>query len=407
MRKRSAKKSPAAHRSIRHHLVPVVVWLMTVALVFSLFLQRSRQVQVLGIAHGKTHRVSATCTGRIHEVMVQLYDTVNRGQTLLTIDTLSEEERLANTLNIKELETQEATLKSNIEFLRARLTSREEELVDQAVRSQTDRASAERVFSVGVETARMQLLDLDRELAGEQMELGTLEGEVETLEYLARENAIPPYELTKAKQRLALLQAKIDQVGKQQEEAQQNLAEAQARQREFMALPPSPLAGDVAGVLSVAERIRALTQKEILVEEQRLAEIEQRLANLRVPHIVPLVAPFDGTVSHLYLSPGGIVDVNMPAMQLAQLNPTEVIAYVPESHASRIKTGMRVEVVKNSQPMQIAPRCEVIAVGPVIEQLPAQLWLHPNIPQWGRSFVVRIPATMNLLVGEKVGIREL
>lgn len=407
MRKRSSKNRLNTRRSVRHHLVPVVVWLMTVALVFGLFLQRSRQIQVLGIAHGKTYRVAATCTGRIADVSVQLYEQVTQGQELMTIDTLSEAEVIAREMNITELESQAITLKANIAFLEEQFKSRKVELIDQAVRSHTNHATAERVFSVGVEAAHMQVLDLEQQLASETILKVGLEADLENLKYLAQENAIPPYEVDKATQQLELLKVKIDQYTKQKEEAQKNLEEAQARQREFTALPDSPLAGDTAGIASVDKRISELTQKEIHVERQRLAEIAQRLTNLRTDHRVPLRAPFDGTVSHLYLSPGEVVDVNMPAMQLAQQNPTEVIAYVPETQANRIKTGMTVEVVKSGQPMQVAPNCEVIAVGPMIEQLPTQLWLHPSIPQWGRSFVVRIPPDMHLLVGEKVGIREL
>ncbi len=407
MRRRSSKNRPEIRRSVRHHLVPVVVWLMTVALVFGLFLQRSRQIQVLGIAHGKTYRVAATSTGRITDVYVQLYEQVTQGQELMTIDTLSEAEIISREMNIKELESQAITLKANIAYLQEQFKSRQVELIDQAVRSQTNHATAQRLFSVGTEAASMKVLDLEQQLASEEILMVGLQAEMENLKYLAKESAIPPFEVTKAQQQLKLLEEKITQYKKQKQEAERNLGEAVARRREFMALPESPLAGDDAGVASVNQRIFDLAQKEIHVEEQRLAEIVQRLENLHTDHRVPLLAPFDGTVSHLYLSPGEVVDVNMPAMQLAQQNPTEVIAYVPETQANRIKAGMTVEVVKSGQPMQVAPNCEVIAVGPMIEQLPTQLWLHPSIPQWGRSFVVRIPPDMNLLVGEKVGIREL
>ena len=52
-------------------------------------------------------------------------------------------------------------------------------------------------------------------------------------------------------------------------------------------------------------------------------------------------------------------------------------------------------------------RAEVVSVGPVIEQLPMQLWRSPNTPQWGRPFLVRASADMKLLAGERVGIRRL
>ncbi len=67
---------------------------------------------------------------------------------------------------------------------------------------------------------------------------------------------------------------------------------------------------------------------------------------------------------------------------------------------------MEVELVRNSDPPQIA-RSHVIHLGPAIEQLPNRLWRNPNVPQWGRPFLVEIPEGMDLIPGELVGIRKL
>ena len=407
MKKRSPRHANGSHHTLKHHMVPAAVWLTAVFCVCGLFFHRAQQVQVLGIARGQTHRVAAACPGRVQEILVQLYDQVEEDQVLMTVNTESEDERITNQLLIKELEAEQETLRKNIDFLRAQLIAREEQLVDQAVQTQANRAGDERIFSVGVETARMQVLDLERQLAAERSALGTVQDEVETLQHLVEQKAISPFELQQAQRRQERLEQKIAQYVKLHQEALQNQKEALQRQNEFLALPPSPLAGDVKGIVNVAQRIREVAQKEISVQSQRMAEIEQRLRNLNHVRIVALRAPFDGIVSHLSLGPGEVVDVNTPVLQLAQINPTEVLAYVPESQADRVRPGMTVEVVKNCSPLKIARNCEVIAVGPTIEPLPAQLWLHPDIPQWGRSFLVQVPAEMNLLVGEKVGIRQL
>lgn len=406
MKRRSKHNSGSLH-GLRHHLVPAVVWLVTVFCIFGLFRHRAQQVQVLGIARGRTHNVAATCTGRIREVAIQLYDQVEQGQVLLTIDTLSENERITNQHTISELKAEQETLKKNIAFLRAQLITREEQLVDQAVRTQAGRVSNERIFSEGVETAQMQVLDLERQLATKEGDLDRVKDDVETFAHLVEENAMSPFELEQAQRSQKRLEENVQLYSRLLREAQQNRDEAIQRQEEFLALPSSPLAGDVEGIVAVAERIRSVAQKEIDVQLQRMAEIEQRLHNLNEVRIVPMRAPFDGIVSHLSLDVGEVVDTNTPILKLAQVNPTEVLAYVPEAQAERIKAGMKVEVVKNCSPLKIAQDCEVMAVGPTIEQLPTQLWLHPNIPQWGRSFLVQVPVEMNLLVGEKVGIRQL
>jgi hypothetical protein len=75
---------------------------------------------------------------------------------------------------------------------------------------------------------------------------------------------------------------------------------------------------------------------------------------------------------------------------------------------NQIHEGMAVELVKTSEPTKIQiERSEVVYVGPVVEQIPEQLWQYPNVPQWGRPFRVKAPAQMKLIVGERVGIRRL
>ncbi len=49
----------------------------------------------------------------------------------------------------------------------------------------------------------------------------------------------------------------------------------------------------------------------------------------------------------------------------------------------------------------------MIYIGPTVEQLPARLWQNPNVPQWGRPFLIEAPDDMELTVGEAVGIRIL
>jgi multidrug resistance efflux pump len=123
-------------------------------------------------------------------------------------------------------------------------------------------------------------------------------------------------------------------------------------------------------------------------------------------HTFELKSPYDGVVSHLALDVGDVADVNAPVVRIAQADPTEVLGYIDESQASQIREGVAVEVVRRGPPPAIS-RGEVVSIGPVVEQLPMQLWRSRNTPQWGRPFLVRASADMKLLAGERVGIRRL
>ncbi|MFC1764110.1 HlyD family secretion protein [Planctomycetota bacterium] len=407
MPRRGVKKQPMSRHTLRHHLIPTVVWLAAVTGVIGLFGHQTKQVQVLGIARGTRHRVAATCTGRIRQIDVQLFDTVEKGQPLVTIDTLTDDQRIRNQYQAKELEAERETLRTNIDFLQAQRLIREEQLVDQMVRTQADHAGNERIFSVGVETARMQVLDLERQLANERATHAQGKDEVATLRHLVEESAVSSFELQQAQQRQQRLEQMIAQYEQIQSEAQQNLDEAIQRQQAFLELPDSPLTTNAGNVASFAQRMRRVADMEIATHVQRAEEIEQRLKNLNQAHIVQLKAPFDGTVSQLPLGPGEVVDVNTAVLQLTGTAPTEVVAYISTDQVDRIRPGMTVEVVKNSHPVKFVKNCEIIAVGPAIEQLPAQLWINPSIPQWGRAFLISVPAELQLLTGEKVGIRRL
>jgi multidrug resistance efflux pump len=384
-----------------------MVWLVAVLGVIGLFHHQTRQIQVVGLARAPQYRVAPTARGRIREIHVQLFEAVTQGQNLVTLDILTEDRRILNQHQIAELEAERETLRSKIEFLRAQHVLREEQLVDQIVRAQSNRAGDERIFSVGVESARMQVLDIERQLATERVNLARVQDEVATLTYLSEQKAVAPFELEQARieqQRLEQVVAKYEGI---QTEAQQNLKEAKQRQEAFVALPHSPLATDVNNIAALAQRMRRVTDMEIATQRQRLHEIDQRLQNLNQPQLVQLKAPFDGIVSQLPLSMGEVVDVNVPVLHLAGQAATEVIAYIPGDQSDRLQLGMTVDVVKNSQPQQFMQGCEVIAIGPTIEQVPAQLWQHPSMPQWGRAFLIRVPAELQLLAGEKVGIRRL
>jgi hypothetical protein len=103
---------------------------------------------------------------------------------------------------------------------------------------------------------------------------------------------------------------------------------------------------------------------------------------------------------------GEAVLAGQPILTIAQGKPKEIIGYASERQLGQIRPGVMVELVKNTNPAQIA-KSEVTYVGPVIEQLPARLWQNPNVPQWGLPFLVKVPEGMVLTAGEVIGIRRL
>ncbi len=103
---------------------------------------------------------------------------------------------------------------------------------------------------------------------------------------------------------------------------------------------------------------------------------------------------------------GEVVASGEPILAVAQVQPSEIVAYVGEAQLGQLREKMPIELVKNTPPAQIA-RSEVMFVGPTVEVMPERLWRNPAIPQWGRPIVVKIPEGLKLVPGELVGIRQL
>jgi len=93
-------------------------------------------------------------------------------------------------------------------------------------------------------------------------------------------------------------------------------------------------------------------------------------------------------------------------LTISENKPREIAAWVSESQANVIQKDMRVRLVKNSEPPQIA-NSQVVYLGPNVELVPQRLWDSPDTPKWGRRMLIGIHADMKLLPGEVVGIRQL
>jgi multidrug resistance efflux pump len=224
---------------------------------------------------------------------------------------------------------------------------------------------------------------------------------------LLAKNAIAPYELDKVKALYEALAKKVEQTEIQLAQAQEQLKTIQLRQDVFIAQKYQTPSVDAA-----LEAIR----KEAAVQEKLLDELEIQRKTLVI------IAPIDGTVVQILArandaashragegvlhKPGEVVMAGQPILVIAQNKPKEVIAYAGQGQLGQIAAGAKVMLIKNTSPAQIA-QTEVASVGPVMEQLPARLWLNPNVPQWGLPLLIKIPDGMELTPGELVGIRRL
>ena len=376
------------------HILPILVWLAAVACVVVLFRHRSQRFEVLGIAQGRMHQVCAPVDSRLKIVSVELFEDVSKGQTLAAFDD-------------SQLNAQTATIQAEIEHLAAQLLSTQDTMLAEAANLETDRVASQRRFYVDVENARLRVLELKTLIETDRVTLQDLAVEVKIATELLEKDAIAPYELQKAEALYNALAKKIEENQYLLTQTEQDLEEVRKRRDEFaqrQTVHPS--------IDSALETIR----KQIAVQEKLIAELSVQREMLRI------TSPVDGKIVQIQIranqaamrrpgedilrKPREVVLAGDPILVVAETEPTEIVAYIGQEQLAKVKETMVVQLVKSTEPAQIASS-QVIRLGPTMELMPQQLWRNPNIAQWGRPILIKIPPGLKLLTGETIGIRGL
>lgn len=407
--KKRAENSRTFKRSYLRHLVPAMVWLATVSLVVWLFYQQSQRFEIVGIARGEVRQIAASSTGRITSISARLFEPVQAGQTLATVDTVLDNEQMLET----ELEAQLATAAAEIERLIALMIPTQEQLLADVANRQINREDNYRRFIVDEETHRFRGLELQAEIASARANLDYLAWQVDISRKLLEEGAIAPSELERLKTQYETTAREIEQNEELLKQTEAALEQAERRRDEF-ARRELPSQSDDA----IIEPIR----RQIKVQEELMKGLREQRAALRARHSVELKSPIDGVIipirgqdnEVLHQRPGEqvvrrtgeVVTAGDPILAVSQQEPTEIVAYVSERQLGFLEKQTSVEVIKTRTPAQIA-RSEILCIGPTIELMPQRLWRNPNVPQWGRPVLIDIPPGLSLVPGEIVGIRGL
>lgn len=394
---------------LRMHLVPILVWLGALACVISLFARRSQRFEVLGMAQGQVRQVAATCTGRLTDIRVGLFEQIEAGQTLAVIDTVLDDESMVEAA----LKSQLDAAIAEIEHLTAQLVPAQEALMAEKADREINLAVERRRFLADADQLRLQILELKAQIASDGVLLADLAAEVDITEALLKAEAVAPYELQKAKVQHDSLARKVQENEVVLAQAETDLAQARQRLEDFaqhQLVHPS--------VDNALEVIR----KEIRVQEKLVHGYVERLEALKARRFVELKAPVTGVVisiqgqanqailrrpgEDVIRQVGEVVRAGDSILAVAEREPSEIVAYVSESQLAAVRENTPVEIVKSRPPEQKA-RCEVEYIGPALELMPEQLWLSPAVPQWGRPIIIKIPEGLELVAGELVGVRTL
>jgi len=367
---------------VRAHILPVLVWLAVIAVVVVLLRHRAERFQIVGLARSKLHQSAANCEGRLEQLSVELFNTVRKGQLLAVVCTLLDNENIEAQLN---------TVKAEIKRLQAEIDSTRSTFEAEAANRETDWFAGRRRFAIDVESARLRVLETKAQLETDRMTLRNLQMEKQTVEKLVEKDAVSAYELKRAEMQCRVVAARIEEYKEILTRSTDDLIEAGNRLDKFFKERPEHPSTDKA-----IEPIR----QAINVQQSMINELISR----RQPLL--LKSPVDGVVKNILHRPGEVVLAGEPIVTIAEKDPREVIAYANEAQLAQVRTDMTIELVKRSEPAQIASS-QVVYVGPTLEMIPQQLWQNSNIPEWGLPVLIKIPPDMKLIPGEVVGIRGI
>jgi HlyD family secretion protein len=140
-------------------------------------------------------------------------------------------------------------------------------------------------------------------------------------------------------------------------------------------------------------------QAQIESLEAELDQLREEQKQQRV------IAPIAGIIGSINFSPGEIVSSFTPIMTINSKTPSFVIGYIHENSAQMISSGDEVSVLREST-REDAIDGSVVGVGSRIVEYPIRLRKNPDIPLWGREVQIKIPEDNNLLLGEKLILRQ-
>ena len=361
---------------LRRHFLPVVIWLGALAGIFFMFQQRSRSFEVVGFAQGQMRQIASTRTGQIKKIWVNLYDEVQEGQKVAELDD-------------EHYQAQLSSAQAEIAQVELQLAAAEDKLhVENQTREKNQKATI-RTFTYDVERINIRLLDLNAGLETDQLVIKNVESERLNVEKLVQQNSLSEYDLVQVKSRQDQLVKKIEITQKLIKAAEEDLSQAVASREEYAGL--EMLHPDIQKTL-------APLQQAIKVQNQRIKELQIEGKSL------VLCSPLHGIISQILGRPGETVMPGEPIITVAEKEPTLIVAYLPESRVNDIPK--KIKVIKSSTPPRIA-ESSIIRIGPSVETKPEIYWRNPNVPERGRACVIAVSPELELIPGERVGIRGL
>lgn len=373
-------ETPMTQRVVdfKRRYLPVVVWCVAVLLCCWMLIGRATRFEYLGLARSTQYVVSTSEVGQLETLLVDLYDRVEAGDIVATLDDSEIAARL---------ERSRATIRQ----LSAELDAARTEMLATSRLDQASWHNDLRRFKTDEEDRRLAMLELRVEVESDQIELERLALELQRAGPLLEAGLIGQEEYDNIQLQYDTARARVEESEILLAQTESEYRTAQLRRQSFeegLPLPPAE------------EPLLLPLREAITVESQRLREIEARR------QATVLRSPITGQVSSITCRQGQTVVPGEPILTIADGLVTEILAYVDETDGRRARKNAPVLVASRRQPDKVAESI-VIRLGPDVEMLPQRLWRSPATPEYGRAVVIAAVPGLELTPGELLTVRVL
>lgn len=165
---------------------------------------------------------------------------------------------------------------------------------------------------------------------------------------------------------------------------------------------PTP---SVAAREAVELAARAADDAAIAALQQRVDVRRAELGALRLEQAgLTLTATIAGRVGLVEAHPGQALLAGALVARIEASDARNVTVFLPEPMAAEGEAPEVVLLSRRASPAELAA-AEVVGYGRGVEELPVRLWRQPQVPEYGRTLIVRPPESLALVPGEVLGVR--
>lgn len=344
---------------------PWIAWSCAILVVIWLSQTVSSSGVAAGMAEIRQVTLSSVRAAVVTELLVAPGDKVKKDQVLVRLDRTAVSAELA--------------------VAQAELQQRQTEVAAQGVSLREGNLETVERLAGDSERAALTVAQLEAEEQRDRSELKQLDEQIARQKKLVAEKLAAVDTLNTLNLRRAALARKVVEYKRTLQKARAHARAAKERLGEWQqGKKPLP---EEASDQSMVQRL-APYRAAVLAQEQRVAQLQKVLAGL------DLKAPFAGRVGAVMLRPGDTAQVGSGVVTVVDDQPQQVIVYVDQMWASRVRPGDRAQLVPSDR---VGPKRagRVAAVGASITEMPIRFRPIPNQPAFCREIFIVLDSSKN------------